>query len=347
MTSGYTNGKRATPMPFALRMIEALKRHSCNWQDILQTVQIPPASLTDGQAKITAAQMETLSALTMQRLNDEALGWFERPLPWGSYGMLARASLSAPSLEVALKRWCRHHGLLTQAVSLKLSMDTQHATLTLLTPAVAPEDLEFCSVTLLRNVLGFASWIVDSRIPVQQVSLAYPAPMHAEAYGDLFACPTAFGAAHTSLRIERAYLRLAPCRTEDAARAMLQRALPLTVRHYPQDRLLVQRVRQLLRDTPGLWRHADAVADALSMSTRSLHRQLANQGTHWQEIKTQERQRLAKSWLSQTDRPIQQIASACGFEDAKSFSRAFKSWTQRSPDQFRRSERDQRLQLEV
>ena len=28
----------------------------------------------------------------MQELDDEALGWFNRRLPWGSYGMLARAS---------------------------------------------------------------------------------------------------------------------------------------------------------------------------------------------------------------------------------------------------------------
>jgi hypothetical protein len=54
--------------------------------------------------------MELLSGTAMQELDDEGLGWFSRRLPWGSYGMLARASLSAPNLGVALKRWCRHHG---------------------------------------------------------------------------------------------------------------------------------------------------------------------------------------------------------------------------------------------
>ena len=31
----------------------------------------------------------------------------------GSYGMLCRASLTSPALGAALKRWCRHHRLLT------------------------------------------------------------------------------------------------------------------------------------------------------------------------------------------------------------------------------------------
>jgi hypothetical protein len=57
--------------------------------------------------------METFSGLAMRALDDEALGWFSRRLPWGSYGLLCHASLCAPSLGVALARWCRHHALLT------------------------------------------------------------------------------------------------------------------------------------------------------------------------------------------------------------------------------------------
>jgi hypothetical protein len=56
--------------------------------------------------------METLPGGAMQELDDEALGWFSRRLPWGSYGMLARASISAPTLAGGLARWCRHHGLI-------------------------------------------------------------------------------------------------------------------------------------------------------------------------------------------------------------------------------------------
>jgi hypothetical protein len=52
----------------------------------------------------------------MQELDDEALGWFSRRLPWGSYGMLCRASLTSPDLGVAIKRWCRHHRLLTEDI---------------------------------------------------------------------------------------------------------------------------------------------------------------------------------------------------------------------------------------
>ncbi len=86
----------------------------------LKQAQIAPSLLRDPNARISATQMELISGAAMQELDDEALGWFSRKLPWGSYGMLARASLSAPNLDVALKRWCCHHGLIADDIALTL-----------------------------------------------------------------------------------------------------------------------------------------------------------------------------------------------------------------------------------
>jgi len=36
--------------------------------------------------RVTASQFEALCRVAMQQLDDEALGWFSRRLPWGSYG---------------------------------------------------------------------------------------------------------------------------------------------------------------------------------------------------------------------------------------------------------------------
>ena len=332
-------------MSYAKSMIAALKSRGMAWADILNEVQIAPHLLNTPSARITAAQMESLSALVMKRLDDEALGWFERALPWGSYGMLARASLSAPTLDVALKRWCRHHGLLTQAVTMDVFVEHDAAGIEFNPHGIAEEHLEFCAVTLLRNALGLASWIIDSRIAMQRATFAYPPPEHVGAYADLFPCEVEFLAPVTRVYFDAAYLRLPTCRQEEELRTMLQRALPLTVRHYPKDRLLVERVRRLLRTSPHMWRDAESVADALSMSARSLHRQLAAEGARWQTLKTEERMRKAASLLRYTDRGLKQIAEASGFEDVKSFSRAFKAWSLTSPNQFRREWRIEAPQI--
>ena len=102
-----------TPIAFVHAILRAYERHGKDPAQALAQAQITPAMLQREDTRITAVQMEQISAAAMQELDDEALGWFSRRLPWGSYGMLARASLTSPTLGVALKRWCRHHALLT------------------------------------------------------------------------------------------------------------------------------------------------------------------------------------------------------------------------------------------
>src|SRR5215218_5208969 len=120
-----------TPMAFAQAIAAAYARQGRSRAQALQLAQITPAQLRQAEQRMNSRQMETLSAAAMQELDDEGLGAFGRRLPWGSYGMLARASLTAPDLGVALKRWCRHHGLLTDDVQLSLAVAGPTATITL------------------------------------------------------------------------------------------------------------------------------------------------------------------------------------------------------------------------
>ncbi len=338
--SHASHTKAATPMAFVRSMLAACQRLGHDPAPALATAQIAPSQARNAHARITASQMERLSDQLMRELDDEALGWFTRRLPWGSYGMLARASISAPTLGVALKRWCRHHGLLTDDVRLTLAAPASGtATVTLTEPAPAPwltgELREFCHVSLLRNLLGLSSWLVDSRLPLLAVDLAYPAPAHADAYAVLFAGPCRFGQPHTRLHLDASCLALPLRRDEAALRQMLQRALPLTVHAYRKDRLLVGRVRQALATHPEASHSAEALAALLNTSARSLHRQLKDEGASLQALKDVVRRERAQTLLLRTQRPLKQVAQAVGFQNEKSFIRAFKGWTGNTPADYR------------
>src|SRR5438105_13774153 len=119
----------ATPMAFARVIAQAMTRGGVNATEVLKLAQITPAQLARPDVRITALQMEVLSGAAMQALDDEGLGAFSRKLPWGSYGMLARASLTSPNLGVAIKRWCRHHALIADDLGLELLQQGDTATL--------------------------------------------------------------------------------------------------------------------------------------------------------------------------------------------------------------------------
>ena len=103
---------------------------------------------------------------------------------------------------------------------------------------------------------------------------------------------------------------LAPPLRRAALRTLVQRALPLTVRPYRRDRLLAQRVRELLR---------------------------AEEGAALQALKDAVRRYLAVDALTRTSRAVKQVALAVGFRNEKNFSRAFRGWTGQSTAAYRRS----------
>jgi hypothetical protein len=185
--------------------------------DALKKAQIEPKLLKKNNARVTALQMELMSGIAMQELDDEGLGWFSRRLPWGSYGMLVRASLTSPTLGVALNRWCRHHGLLTDDIHLSLTVHNGVATLQLDEARDLGMFREFCVVSVLRNALGVACWLTDSRIPLTTTHLRFAPPAHADSYRVLFDGPTHFNAPANSLQFDAGYLAL-PVRRDDPSR---------------------------------------------------------------------------------------------------------------------------------
>jgi AraC-like DNA-binding protein len=331
-----------TPIAFIRAMVEAYLRRGMDPSGALAKAQSAPSLLKQPNARVTALQMEWMSEAAMRELDDEALGWFRRRLPWGSYGMLARASVTPPTLGVAMKRWCRHHNLLTDDITLRVSTADGLAHIDLLEH---PErhDLgtwrEFCIVSVLRNALGVACWLTDSRISLAQTQLHIAMPAHAASYRVLFDVPVEFvpQAAPPMSRIsfDAGYLSLPVRRDEAALQRMLQRALLLTVRPYRRDRLLVEKVRQVLAEHLEVARNADEVAALLGLSTRTLHRQLKEEGASLQQLKDSVRRERALDLLLKTRKPIKQVAAEVGFANDKSFMRAFRMWTGKTVEDMR------------
>ena len=328
--------RAATPVAFVRAVLLAYQKYGVDPSGALRAAQIAPALLRQHRARVTASQFEALCSFAMQQLDDEALGWFSRRLPWGTYGMLCRASLTSPDLGVALKRWCRHHRLLTEEVLFGLTVEGDIATFAIEERRKLGAMREFCLLTSLRYVYGYACWLVDSRIPLVEVGFPVERPPHGSVHELLFPGPVRFETPQAYLRFTSQYLALPPRRDERALRVMLQRALPLTVLQYRRDRILATRLRSLLNASAGEAHNAHSLALALNVSVRTLHRQLEDEGTSLQAIKDDVRRDQAIEQLCRTTRPIKRIALAVGFASEKSFARAFRQWTGEAPSEYRR-----------
>ncbi len=83
--------------------------------------------------------------------------------------------------------------------------------------------------------------------------------------------------------------------------------------------------------------HINQTADVLGMSVRSLQRYLAASGTSHESLVASARMATAANLLEETNTNILEIALDLGYSDHAHFSRAFRRWMGRSPQEFRRT----------
>lgn len=194
---------------------------------------------------------------------------------------------------------------------------------------------------LVENVLGswlyYARWIADTQLSPACVWLEHARPdavTQAE-YEAFFGCPVRFDQAYSALVVPLAYLQL-PLRQADAQllRTLEEHAMGLLATL--EDVSLAQQVKNILRGLlkEGLPRK-EQVAEQLSVSVRTLQRQLQQAETSYQQILDELRQELAEHYLLNSTLPIQDIAQYLGFTEPRSFHRTFKSWRGMPPGEFR------------
>lgn len=103
-------------------------------------------------------------------------------------------------------------------------------------------------------------------------------------------------------------------------------------------------VQQLLRNfLPNGRVTIEQIADYMMLSTRTLQRYLAEEGTTFQSLLDQTRQSLATRYLRDSSTSLTQLAELLGYSELSAFSRAFQRWTGTSPRQWKKQNTSQQL----
>jgi AraC-like DNA-binding protein len=89
---------------------------------------------------------------------------------------------------------------------------------------------------------------------------------------------------------------------------------------------------------------ANDVARLFGVHERTLRRRLADEGKNLHELIQQTRFEIAQQLLENTEMPVSDIAAALRYDDPNAFSRAFRSWADLSPRQWRVEHKPRRLQ---
>jgi AraC-like DNA-binding protein len=327
------------PIAFVRGMLSGVRARGQPCDIFLADAGISPGLLEHASARVTAAQYVALFRTLIDRLDDEGLGFFSRPLKRGSFALIARTAISAHSLEQALRRISRTFGLLQDDVTCELVTAGATAGLALHFRDASMHRPAFFDEMLLRVFWRLLAWLVGGELRAVRFDFAFECPPYASSYNKVFPAPQQFAQRRSAFWFDAARLRNPVRRDKTALRSFLIEAQSNIVLPRRGEDMISARVRNHLQRTQPGWPDLIATAEALHMSTATLQRRLASEGTSFQSLKDTLRRDVAIVRLNTSTVPLGTLAFELGFSDSAAFQRAFKGWTGSAPGAYRHRDR--------
>ena len=314
-------------------LLKAAKAEGADTEALKRQFRLDSPELTAADARISIPRFMRLGHAAIAATGNPALGLrigaFTRPVDAGLAGLAAETANTI------------HQGMATLVrYSLLTSQNSRGE------PSVEPAErtLRFYSI---RPYNAYNYFVVDSVLAgwtqlarhmagqfqvLEKVCIEYPSRGLDDVFERWFGCPVEFGAKENSIRFRTACWHGTPVQAHasmhDKLRAMCERELEQIRRGWR----VSDRVRHLMTPllqgkTPTL----AALATKLGTTPWTLQRQLAAEGTGFQQLLDKTRQHLARDYLKETDSSLAEIAWLLGFANPPAFHKAYRRWYGTSP----------------
>lgn len=275
---------------------------------------------------------------------DQPLGMrYAKLLSLDQLGLVGYLIMHSPSVGVALERVIRFQRLVDPLLSIEIAQQdtTARVTLHYSLPLKGMEEL----MEMFVGVMCHGSFSYNEQKPrPQAIHLPHAARHELALYQECFGAPIYFEQPQACVIFDAQVLQW-PYRGAQVplGRSLERYAQQLMLAHQPPpqtqgevDDLVIQVKRAL---DHGLHQGSFAqhdIARTLAMSTRTLQRKLAGEGTTFATLLGEVRFSQALYLLEHADSPVYEIAFVLGYQDAASFHRAFKQWSGgRTPESYR------------
>ncbi len=316
------------------RAIDVLRERHVDPAPLLRNAGLSEHDLDDRQERVSSAAQTRFLEQAAEALDDSALGLhIAMETNPREAGLLFYVASAAKTVEEALGLYGRYCRIVNEAVRLNLTRTPDGVVVEVnfvgLLRHRARQNVEFwVAVTVkgLREITG-------RNISPTHVGLAHGRNADLREFNRFFGCPVEFAASSDRLSFSEATLAL-PCITEDSH--LLETLRPICEEAAKQRSTAAGTLRASIEhEVQKMLPHGKAqrerVARKLAMSTRTLSRKLADEGTTYEEVVDHLRRSLALEYVKQPGLSLSHIAWLLGYQGPTSFNHAFRRWTGQPP----------------
>jgi AraC-like DNA-binding protein len=329
---------RREPMGLALGALKLLEYACARGADrgaLIGRMRLGKHALHDPDARLPTRCYYNLIAAAADVLDDPWFGihYLETAQP-SDIGAVGFAAASSATLGQALARVARYLGYLTESQHLNIFVESGEARVEWNFTDPPHPALALASEMYGFDFIVLAARLVGSPISARTLYFRHAALQPVSSYETLFGCTPQFEAGRDGCTFDADVLERPMPQANEALAAFFDRWLESRVGPGGQDlnaRVRREILRCLSDGVPGL----PVLASRLATSSRTLQRQLAAENTTLRRLVEETRRTVGLEQVA-ANVPLAEVCWLLGFQDSRSFFRAFRRWTGMSPAAWRR-----------
>lgn len=318
-------------------LLNALTAEGHDGAEIAAKAGFSQSDFVDPNARFSLDRTSNFWRIAVEETGDDAIGiWVSQYVQPTTFHALGLAVAASRNWYEALSRMERYSEVVSDSEKVIINIQDNHWEY-ILSPGAktyraCPESLDAIASYMVRVS---RTSIEKFKTPLS-VELARPKPKNHSVFSDFYGCPIKYGADITRLLLPLELMH-APLSTTNISLAEqgdhIVQAYLKQVGTDPLDKKL----RQVIVDAlPSGNINIQIIAKDTGMSVRSLQRHFSDMGGTFSGFISDIRTAMARNYLAQNTLPITEIAFLLGYSDTASFSRAFKTWTGKTPTQYQR-----------
>lgn len=252
-------------------------------------------------------------------------------------GIMGYLALSSETLGEAFMRYHDYHRLIYDGGPLQLQWQGDYL-------SIGWVEVPFHLNTQLTDEIAIALMTEFVKANVQnphgvqlyEVHFQHVMPKNIALYEQYFGCKVRFSQARNQVLMHVSELSRPLKQGDQTLQKLLMQQAKALLEKFPYSTLVDQQLQQAI--LIGLQKNLfqiKHIAEQMNFSVRQLQRHLQKQGKTYQQCMQEIRCMLAMQYLKDPHLSLQETAMLLGYSEQSAFQRAFKQWTQLTPQQWR------------
>lgn len=332
-----------SPARYIYLLTEYLTSEGLDCSAVLEEFDIDRQALAHPETQLTPARALALFSALASKVGRSDLGlMLGKLINFGALGDVGRAMLSSATIHDALLCCAEFYPLVSPSFALQAQVTSTHMALCWLPLRPMPHDFMCLAFDMsVAAVDSLLTTLAGDQMQGFDVYFTSPAPPHAALYGRLTKARCHFdvpGIPCLRIHLDNDLLKAPPPLHNPGELAELRKRLTQRLIPMPAPGSWTAWVSMMLQETHGQQPSLELLARIAQVSSSTLTRHLAAEGSSFRTLANQINHGKARRWLEEGRMSVSEIAERLGYANLPSFVRAFKTQSGCSPTQYTRKQ---------